>query len=49
METYVIFLLILNGIMILVPNELEYTSTQTSRILNVALFLPLYGRVLGWW
>lgn len=33
----------------LIPGDIPNRNTQTQRIIKVAVWLPIYGRILGWW
>lgn len=53
LETYIYWFVVieltLRGLFLLVPKPVELTSTQTSRIIALALWMPVFGRILGWW
>jgi len=46
---YAWFLLIGRIIVCLIPGQIDTTNTQTTRMIGLLMFLPLVGRVLGWW
>lgn len=34
---------------VLIPGEMPVKNTQSQRVLKTLLWLPIYGRILGWW
>lgn len=46
MEIYCYILLALNGLALLLEKDVNALKTG---IINVFIYLPIIGRILGWW
>lgn len=49
MEIYVITLMVLYGFVVLVELVNNEGRAALSSVLTIMVYLPLFGRILGWW